>query len=252
MGKLKRFIPIRFEHRCRVPLQGAFTLIELLVVMLLLIILVGLLITAISGAKKKARKIQCLSNSKQWGLAIWLYTGDNHDLFPYEGHFLTALDEGVNINAWYNTLSSYTGGLKLSDLYLSEQPPLPGQKSLFVCPAVAEDPKSPPTRSNPFFMYGFNNRMDPNGSGRFRMSQLRKPSQTVIFTENSQARYPSTSGRHTPARHAGKANLAFGDGHAESVGINDYSRTAEEDTDSRKEWSNNHLVYWYPFSGAPP
>lgn len=225
---------------------------ELLVVLVVVVILMGLLLTAWSGARRKAKRIQCLSNSKQWGLAIWLYAEDHQELFPYEGHFLTPIQQGVNRDAWYNTVPKYTGGGSLADLYAQDRPPLPGDKSLFACPSVAQGPSSRPTLSNPFFMYGFNNRMDPNGDARFRIDQLDKPIATVIFTENSQSRHPATSGRHTPSRHDRRANLTFGDGHAESVQTNDYARTSAEDVDSRQEWSRARKVYWYPFSGAPP
>jgi prepilin-type processing-associated H-X9-DG protein len=102
-----------------------------------------------------------------------------------------------------------------------------------------------------FFMYGFNNRLDPNGPARFRISQVKRPVETVMFTENSEQRYPSTSGKYTPARHLGRANLAFADGHAEGVLSNDYFRLPEEDERSRVEWAKPRKVYWYPFSGAP-
>jgi prepilin-type processing-associated H-X9-DG protein len=100
-------------------------------------------------------------------------------------------------------------------------------------------------------MYGFNNRLDPNGPERFRRDQVRDPVATVTFTENSQRRYPSVAGEHTQARHGRKANLAFVDGHAQAIATNVYARTAEEDADSRLEWATAREVYWYPYPGAP-
>jgi prepilin-type N-terminal cleavage/methylation domain-containing protein/prepilin-type processing-associated H-X9-DG protein len=59
--------------------KAAFTLIELLVVIAIIAILAALLLPALSAAKARAKKIACLSNVKQFGLAFQLYAGDNGD-----------------------------------------------------------------------------------------------------------------------------------------------------------------------------
>ncbi|CAN5489228.1 hypothetical protein BH11ARM2_BH11ARM2_08250 [soil metagenome] len=62
--------------------RKAFTLIELLVVIAIIAILAAILFPVFAQAKYAAKKTQELSNIKQLGTGLTIYTGDNDDVQP--------------------------------------------------------------------------------------------------------------------------------------------------------------------------
>jgi prepilin-type N-terminal cleavage/methylation domain-containing protein/prepilin-type processing-associated H-X9-DG protein len=75
-------MPVRFRTRVPSSKTPAFTLIELLVVIAIIAILAALLLPALSRAKMKAAQIRCMSNLKQLGVGMILYTMENSETYP--------------------------------------------------------------------------------------------------------------------------------------------------------------------------
>src|SRR2546421_9977108 len=67
-----------------VPLvrRKAFTLVELLVVIGIIPLLSAILLPALSRAREQGQKVACLSNLRQIGNAIIMYTNANKGWFP--------------------------------------------------------------------------------------------------------------------------------------------------------------------------
>ncbi len=63
--------------------RRAFTLIELLVVIAIIAILAALLFPVFATARGKAREITCISNLRQIGMAMGMYTQDYDGMYPY-------------------------------------------------------------------------------------------------------------------------------------------------------------------------
>jgi prepilin-type N-terminal cleavage/methylation domain-containing protein/prepilin-type processing-associated H-X9-DG protein len=103
-----------------------FTLIELLVVIAIIAILAAILFPVFAQARESARKATCLSNLKQIGLSVHMYTQDYDGTFPSQQH------DGVFVNlpggpvVYPNTEQNY-----MDELY-----PYIKNAKVFFCPSL--------------------------------------------------------------------------------------------------------------------
>jgi prepilin-type N-terminal cleavage/methylation domain-containing protein/prepilin-type processing-associated H-X9-DG protein len=225
---------------------GAFTLIELMVVVAIITILAALLLPALSVAISKARGIVCLNNERLWGLGFSIFAEDNDDNFPYEGPDGFGVYPPVH-SAWYNAVPPL---IDVPALVEMTEWPIASSRSIFSCPASVRR-NAGPTSAGPYFMVGFNGRLDPDTVPQFTRAAVVAPTETILMGENTESSRPFILGLTAPARHEGRGVFAFVDGRAAFVRTNDYTRTVAEDTDSDAEWRTARKVYWFPYRGSP-
>ena len=115
----------------------AFSLIELLVVIAIIGILAAMLLPALQRSKENARRVQCLSNLRQIGVAFLLFADENDETFP-----------------WTSNWDNYGGAAGQSDTYggltKPEQRPLNrylGNPRVFRCPSDRGDSLVPEFRT---------------------------------------------------------------------------------------------------------
>ncbi len=136
------------SHRIRMrnarTLSASFTLIELLVVIAIIAILASILLPALARAKAQAYRTNCMSNMRQMGLALHMYTDDFKDWLP----------PGPNATPYAGLADSelpiYTSATAVKDFqkylpfYLAVYLKMPGPASMgtatnvvkeFICPA---------------------------------------------------------------------------------------------------------------------
>jgi prepilin-type N-terminal cleavage/methylation domain-containing protein/prepilin-type processing-associated H-X9-DG protein len=212
------------ERTVRSGLEGksqgaAFTLIELLVVIAIIAILAALLLPALARAKDKALASACLSNTKQIGLGVIMYAGDNQDYFPQVTPWWTA-------GPYKNSLGLPCGGEwfrsdgvtpnTIAPLLISYVP----NNVVWTCPkrkrgldyVTPSGVQSGQPNITGFLSYGFNEigvfgGPDPNTglmSGsiqRFRSAAVQRPADMVAICD--------VSGSNDPSQINGDADAAW-------------------------------------------
>jgi prepilin-type N-terminal cleavage/methylation domain-containing protein len=115
--------------------KKAFTLIELLVVIAIIAILAAMLLPALAAAKRKAQRINCVSNLKQIGLAFRLWEGDNNDRYPMTLSFSQGGAEEFIYQGNTAPTIKYNPGV----VYLVMSNEL-GTPKILVCPSDTKNP----------------------------------------------------------------------------------------------------------------
>jgi len=108
--------------------KTGFTLIELLVVIAIIAILAAILFPVFAQAREKARAISCISNLKQIGLGLAMYTQDYDEMMP--SAFICTTD----INGSTDTSCDATDGVQAYEVQLF---PYIKNKQLWTCPSDA-------------------------------------------------------------------------------------------------------------------
>jgi prepilin-type N-terminal cleavage/methylation domain-containing protein len=127
---------------------SGFTLIELLVVIAIIAILAALLLPALATAKEKGRRIKCVSNLHQMGIAANLYASDNAEaIIPADGV--------MGHDIWHYGPTAVNLGHLLIEKYL---PIPPNNNNVLYCPSMEAHGGMKPG------YFGFIYQSDPNSS----------------------------------------------------------------------------------------
>jgi prepilin-type N-terminal cleavage/methylation domain-containing protein/prepilin-type processing-associated H-X9-DG protein len=164
----------------------AFTLIELLVVIAIIAILASLLFTALSGSRQKSNQAASLNNLKQWGTALNSAMREHNGEMPSEGTVggVLRLDD---TDAWFNRLPRYMNERPLNHPDLREKPPRPGDRSIWINPAVPKEEGDryvqPPVQF--LFCYGMNEFLGTVLEPMQPITRIERPAATVFMAEKA-------------------------------------------------------------------
>jgi prepilin-type N-terminal cleavage/methylation domain-containing protein len=232
---------------------AGFTLIELLVVIAIIAILAAMLLPVLAKAKEKARRTDCTSNARQWGLALNMYLDDNAQVFPMAkipngtpgapGSYdedaprwsdLSAIHAaGQGDNVWYNGLPTYAGGKPLWH-YAGDPASFVRTRTLHACATAAGEAPEFDLLDRVVFNYGMNYKGATGLAGaaygvNFKSSSIQKPSAFVFLSDvrvhsSEKPFYGSDPAKELgcshcwvaqlSSRHSAGEELNFADGHA--------------------------------------
>jgi len=191
----------------------AISLIETMVAVFIISLLCALLFPAVTQMRSRAAALACSSNLRQLHLYLNDYAKENNGAYP-------AVSDAATTNSWWLTLQNYINDP--SQVVASRK------KTIFLCPqAVNTYPGGVARRT-----YAMNIEGIPDWRIPIRPLQSTKPAQTLFLIDSACAIPNANAGdgwqyfRATSsvafasaveARHLGRFNALFLDGHVESL-----------------------------------
>lgn len=212
----------------------AFTLVELLMVTMIIAVLAGLLLPAMSRVRHHAAATACRSNLRQWGVATLLFASDNNGLLPQDGTPNgRSTEEG-----WYVDLPRVMGIAPYHRMAWRTNPAVPVGNSVWICPA---NPRR--SNTNNLFHYCLNLHVNGLGSGiQALLPDIPFPARTPWLFDNGRlAAVAGPNNAHTNV-HSRGCNFLMLDGSAErlpSAAYWDFSR--------QRGRTNNPEMRWHPW-----